>query len=409
MKLSEKNMLSQEQSRSSASSLESAKQAYYSFLEGLTPPRELILVSPMQVPELAFDQEVAKRSGYFNYPPVGLLYVSAAVRQVDPNIKVHILDLNFEMLRNASQEDFSYDFWEKQLFDMIEKCQSPHIGISCMFDVNKEIFVQIAQSCKKNFPEIPVLAGGVQATYDYQELLEGGGFDLIFRKESELQFANFLKNILQKDRFELPWGAAFNFEGETLTLGEPKGGVTVDLDIIKDYSAIPIEDYHLYGGLAVFSRYNGTDKPFATVLSNRGCRAYCTFCTVRDFNGKGIRARSVESVIDEIKYLWSRGIRQIDWLDDDFLWDRQRTLHLLKRITEEVPGLEWISNNGLIAAAIDEEIMEWMVRSGLKAVKVGIESGNDAMLKKIKKPTSKRKLIMASALFAKYPEVFFFC
>ena len=105
--------------------------------------------------------------------------------------------------------------------------------------------------------------------------------------------------------------------------------------------------------------------------------------------------------------MWSRGVRQIDWLDDDFLWDRQRTLHLLKRMTEEVPDLEWISNNGLIAAAIDGEIMEWMVRSGLKAVKVGIESGNDAMLKKIKKPTSKRKLVMASSLFKKYPEVFF--
>ena len=115
----------------------------------------------------------------------------------------------------------------------------------------------------------------------------------------------------------------------------------------------------------------------------------------------------MESVIEELKFLWNRGVRQIDWLDDDFLWDRQRTLHLLKRMTEEVPDLEWISNNGLIAAGIDEEIMEWMVRSRLKAVKVGIESGNDAMLKKIKKPTSKRKLMMASTLFKKYPEVFF--
>jgi radical SAM superfamily enzyme YgiQ (UPF0313 family) len=391
----------------SIESLDHAKQAYRFYLDRLTPPQEFILISPMQVPESAFDLEIAKRSGYFNYPPVGLLYIAAVIRQVAPETKVHILDLNFEMLRNASQEGFSYNFWEKRLFDLVEQSQSPYIGISCMFDVNKEIFVQIAQACKKRFPEIPILAGGVQATYDYQELLENGGFDFIFRKESELQFESFLKNLFQKNYTDLPWGTAFHCEGKTLTLGEPTGEVPVDLDIREDYSTIPIEEYHLHGGLAVFSRYNGTGKPFATVLSNRGCRAYCTFCTVRDFNGKGIRARSVESVIDELKLLWSRGVRQIDWLDDDFLWDRQRTLHLLKRMTEEVPDLEWISNNGLIAAAIDEEIMEWMVRSGLKAVKVGIESGNDAMLKKIKKPTSKRKLMMASSLFKKYPEVFF--
>lgn len=76
-------------------------------------------------------------------------------------------------------------------------------------------------------------------------------------------------------------------------------------------------------------------------------------------------------------------------------------------MTEEVPDLEWISNNGLIAAAINEEIMDWMVRSGMKAMKVGIESGNDAMLKKIMKPTSKKKLLMASELFKKYPQVFY--
>ena len=412
MKQTEQNLATQVPSESTSSpanieSLDLAKQAYRVYLDKLTPPREFILISPMQVPESAFDQEIAKRSGYFNYPPVGLLYIAAVIRQVAPETKVHILDLNFEMLRNASEESFSYNFWEKRLFDLIEQCQSPYIGISCMFDVNKEIFVQIAQACKKRFPEIPVLAGGVQATYDYQELLGNGGFDFIFRKESELQFESFLKNVFQKNHTDLPWGTAFISEGKTLTLGEPTGEVPVDLDIREDYSAIPIEEYHLHGGLAVFSRYNGTEKPFATVLSNRGCRAYCTFCTVRDFNGKGIRARSVESVIDELKLLWDRGIRQIDWLDDDFLWDRQRTLNLLKRMTEEVPDLEWISNNGLIAAAIDEEIMEWMVRSGLKAVKVGIESGNDAMLKKIKKPTSKRKLMMASALFKKYPKVFF--
>ncbi|MEC7641410.1 MAG: radical SAM protein [Nitrospinota bacterium] len=387
--------------------LNHAKQAYLYNLGKLTPPREFILISPMQVPEPAFDKEIAKRSGYFNYPPVGLLYIAAVIRQVAPETKVHVLDLNFEMLRNASQEDFSYNFWEKQIFDLVEQCQSPYIGISCMFDVNKDIFVQIAQTCKKRFPAIPILAGGVQATYDYKELLENGGFDYIFRKESELQFESFLKNLFQKNHTDLPWGVAFLGEGEALTLGEPSGEVPVDLDIRENYSSIPIEKYHLHGGLAVFSRYNGTEKPFATVLSNRGCRAYCTFCTVRDFNGKGIRARSVESVIDELKFLWGRGVRQIDWLDDDFLWDRQRTLHLLKRMTEEVPDLEWISNNGLIAAAIDEEIMEWLVRSGLKALKVGIESGNDAMLKKIKKPTSKRKLMMASTLFKKYSEVFF--
>ena len=110
----------------STESLDHVKQAYRFYIEGLTPPSEFILVSPMQVPESAFDQEIAKRSGYFNYPPVGLLYIAAVIRQVTPETKVHILDLNFEMLRNASQEGFSYNFWEKRLFNLIKGAQRTH-------------------------------------------------------------------------------------------------------------------------------------------------------------------------------------------------------------------------------------------------------------------------------------------
>ncbi len=381
--------------------------AYSELLGKFQLPQELILIAPMQVPESVFDPETANRQGYFNYPPVGLLYIASVAKQVNPDIEIKIIDLNLELLRRAQNDDFQYRFWEKYLSDIIENCDSPYIGISCMFDVNKEVFIQISQFLRKSFPDAPILGGGVQATYDYEELLREGEFDLIFRKESEVQFEVFLKNICKGDLTKKPEGTSFINFGQVFKLGEPGEDNPVEVDIRDAYSLIPIEDYYRFGGLAVFSRFNGKEKPFATVLSNRGCRAYCTFCTVRDFNGKGIRARTVESVIDEIKFLWSKGIRQIDWLDDDFLWDRGRTLHLLKRMAEEVPDMEWISNNGLIAAAIDEEIMEWMVKSGLKALKVGIESGNNAMLKKIKKPTSKRKLLMASTLFKKYPKVFY--
>ena len=381
--------------------------AYGNLIGKLRPPQELILIAPMQVPESVFDCETANRQGYFNYPPVGLLYIASVAKQVNPDIRVKIVDLNLELLRKAQEDNFHYGFWEKYLSDIIESCNFPYIGISCMFDVNKEVFIQISKFLRENFPDTPIIGGGVQATYDYEELLQEGDFDFIFRKESEVQFEIFLNNICKGDLAKKPNGISFIDCDQVYKLGEPIEDNPVGFDIRESYSLIPIEEYYRYGGLAVFSRFNGKNKPFATVLSNRGCRAYCTFCTVRDFNGKGIRARSVDSVIDEIKFLWSKGIRQIDWLDDDFLWDRERTLHLLKRMTEETPDMEWISNNGLIAAAIDEEIMEWMVRSGLKALKVGIESGNNAMLKKIKKPTSKRKLLMASALFKKFPEVFY--
>ncbi len=384
-------------------------EAFRAFIAGLPikRSRELVLINPQLVPAEYFDPVVARNQGYYAFPPVGLLYIAAVAKKIDPNIKIHIIDLNYEILKHAHDRNFSYQIWQKILEDKIKNCEAPHLGITYMFGATKPVFLEISKWVRKRFPNVPILAGGVQATYDYREILENRYADILFRREGEKQYESFLKSCMDPTKIEIPWGASFGHQGNIYELGDASGEPVVDWDIRSFYSMLGIEDYYKYGSLAAFSRFNGEDKAFATVLSNRGCRARCTFCTVRNFNGFGIRGRTVQDVIDEIKFLVrEKGIRQIDWLDDDLLWDPQRTVDLFKGLSEQVPELEWICNNGLIAAAITDEIMYWMVKSGLKAFKIGIESGNDEMLTKIKKPTTKPKLRARRELFKQYPEVF---
>ncbi|MDP3920167.1 MAG: radical SAM protein [Candidatus Omnitrophota bacterium] len=385
-----------------------ALKAYGEFIAGLKirRPKELVLINPQLVPEGAFDPLVARNRGYYAFPPVGLLYIAAVAKKVHPELKVRIVDLNLEVLRRAQRDDFRYDVWKDIIADVLNSCEAPHVGVTCMFGATKPIFLEVTRWLREEFPDYPILAGGVQATYDAVELLESNCCDLLFRREAEDQFLNYMLNLLGDDSV-FPVGALFRFDGKTYELGRAEGDPPVDWDISEFYEMIDVKDYYLYGSLAAFSRYNGEDKPFATVLTNRGCRARCTFCTVRDFNGFGVRGRPIQSVIDEIKFLVSeKGVKQIDWLDDDLLWDPARAVELFKGLAEQVPGLEWICNNGLISAAVTDEIMEWMVKSGLRAFKIGIESGNDEMLHKIKKPTTKVKLRQGRALYRKYPEVF---
>jgi len=115
----------------------------------------------------------------------------------------------------------------------------------------------------------------------------------------------------------------------------------------------------------------------------------------------------VRSVVDEIKYLVEeRGVRLLDWLDDDLTFGEKRSVELFKTMAEELPpDLEWISNNGITGCTITEEIMYWMVKSGCKGFRVGVESGNEERLRKIKKPATKPGLRAAGAIFSKYPEV----
>lgn len=384
------------------------EESFEKFLSNLKirDPEELVLINPPQVPENLFDVAVAKNKGFYAYPPVGLLYIAAAAKQAKPSLKIKFIDLNYEILRLSQGDDNPYSKWKEILKNEISKCKAPHVGITYMFGATKETFVDVSKYIRETFPNLTVLSGGVQATYDFKEILESKYCDAVFLRESELQFKDFLHKCINKDSAKIPRGLAFSLENKIYELSISEEDAPIDWDIREFYDYFNL-DYHNYGSLAAFSRYNGEEKNFATVLSNRGCRARCTFCTVRNFNGFSVRQRDVQSVIDEIKYLvYKKGIEQIDWLDDDLLWDPERTIHLFKGLSEQVPELEWICNNGLIATAITEDIMHWMVKSGMKAFKIGIESGNDKILKEIKKPTTKPKLCEKRELFKKYPEVF---
>jgi hypothetical protein len=378
---------------------------YKAFIASLEvkAPKELILINPPLVPEDAFDVNIARNRGYYAFPPNGLLYLCAVAREVNPAIKLKVIDLNYELLKRAQQDGFKYRVWETILEDALKDCEAPHVAVTCMFGATKVGFLDVAKWLRAKHPHVPILSGGVQATYDWQELLDAGLCDILFRREGELQFKAFLESCYGKD--SVPKGPAFRHEGRNYEMGDASGDAPVEWDIRQYYNLIEVGDYYKYGSLAAFSRYNGADKPFATVLSRRGCRARCTFCTVRDFNGFGVRARPYQSVIDEIKFLVrEKGIKQIDWLDDDLLFGPE-VIDLFKGLSEQVPELEWISNNGLIANAISDDVMHWMVRSGMKAFKIGIETGNDEMLHAVKKPTTKVKLRVKRMLFKKYPEV----
>ena len=74
-------------------------------------------------------------------------------------------------------------------------------------------------------------------------------------------------------------------------------------------------------------------------------------------------------------------------------------------MSEQIPDLSWICNNGLIAYAVTDAVLKWMVKSGLRAFNIGIETGNTHMLTRVKKPATKPKLREAKKRFDQYPEV----
>lgn len=362
----------------------------------------------LQIPQVAprlVDPQVAANRGYFCYPPVGLFYLSATFEAL--GIPTQLCDLNYELLHGVrSLGKAPEEAWQDALDQVLERFAHPLICLSYMFDSTFEQLEAVAQRIRAVRPGACLVIGGVAATAVPDQLLERGLADFVFLNEGELALRRFYAFVREEPDAQ-PVNVCFLDEHGFYRQLPTETGGEVDLDIRAELPKLPVERYHLAGSLNNFSRMRGLEVPFATALSRRGCRAHCTFCSVRNFNGRSVRVRQVQGVLEELRY-WheQRGIRHFDWLDDDLLYDKEEALRLFQQLAEQLPDITWSANNGLIAAAITPELMDAMQRSGCIGFTVGLETGNREMLRKVRKPGSLEKFKAFAHMAKGYPSMF---
>jgi len=116
--------------------------------------------------------------------------------------------------------------------------------------------------------------------------------------------------------------------------------------------------------------------------------------------GKKIRFRSAENVIEEIKYRHDTyGVRKFYFSDDNFNINREYALSLCNAIIESDLDISWICEARVIP--LDEQLVTQMKAAGCKRVKLGVESGNDRILRLMKKGITVNQVRKAANLLRK--------
>jgi radical SAM superfamily enzyme YgiQ (UPF0313 family) len=367
-----------------------------------------VLVQIPQVPPQLVETEIARNRGYFAYPPHGLFYLSGELERL--GVSSVISDLNLEVLKAASEGIENLDkIWQGCLEQIFPRDQSFFICLSFMFD---STFPQLKSVCswiKDTYPAVPIIVGGVAATADPDRLLRGNLADIVVANEGELGLSG-LVTFLRKESQEEPPNLFMldDEDGRSVTSTRNAFGAGVHFDIREQFNKIDLAEYCKFGSLNNFSRIKGVDVPYATILTRRGCRARCTFCSVRNFNGPGVRTRDVDHVVDEMVDLWQHhDIRHFEWLDDDPLYDRDFALNLFNQIAERLPGATWSANNGMIASSVTPEILAALEKSHCLGFTVGLETGNPEMLRKIKKPATIERFLQFAQMSKDFPGIFY--
>lgn len=381
------------------------------FLDRLFPARRIrrvLLITPPDTSSEIFKLGTAKRKRYTNYPPYGLALLAEVLRS--RGIEVKILNLNHAVIKSAVEEPsekFDFDrVWRAQLSDTVMRFKPDLAGVTCMFTMTHVSLQRVCDATKKL--GVPVAIGGVHVTNSLDRVLkEIESADVAFLREGNNSLPAFIETV-NRDSPAANLAQVILIDGEKhLRFEREQQPSAEQLNVLPAHDLIEgLGDYSNYGTIGSFYWRRPRGVRFATILSNRGCRAACTFCSVRNFNGVGVRQRSIESVVDEMERLRDdHGIRHVMWLDDDLLLDHARAIGLFNEMVRRNLGLTWDATNGLIAFSCTDEVVSAAEASGCIAVNIGMESGNSKILFEIKKPGKVDTFLRAAEVFRKHEKI----
>ena len=128
------------------------------------------------------------------------------------------------------------------------------------------------------------------------------------------------------------------------------------------------------------------------IYASRGCPYSCFYyCTYPLQQGRKLRLRSVNNIVSEMIY-WNDKykVKNFIFRDPVFSIDKKHTLKLLKNITEQKINFNLCIETHL--KNIDDELLLWFKKAGVKIIYVGIESASKEVLASAKRTTIENDL-----------------
>jgi len=166
----------------------------------------------------------------------------------------------------------------------------------------------------------------------------------------------------------------------------PKGVVVsktiTDLDRLPfpDWSFFKVQDFTYY--------YVSKKRPILFMQASRNCPYLCNYCPYKVIGR--YRARDPIKVVDEMEHLIKTyQVKSIVFRDPNFSFDNRRVKKIAREIIRRKLNIEWVIETRL--DHLSEDLLKTMHRAGLRAIKVGIESFNDRVLKKSKRLPIRKK------------------
>jgi radical SAM superfamily enzyme YgiQ (UPF0313 family) len=137
------------------------------------------------------------------------------------------------------------------------------------------------------------------------------------------------------------------------------------------------------------------------VQTKLGCHFQCIYCTYRKIEGNTYRLSSPECVVDAVKGLTLRGLRDIEFVDNVFNYPYHHAMEICEGIARTCPGArpQSLELNPLF---IDDDLITAMEHAGFTGIGITVESASDSVLKGLRKGFSVEDVYKAARIIQRH-------
>ena len=280
------------------------------------------------------------------YPPLGLLYIGAALKNLGYACRYIDLSEGMEEIPDAD-------------YHMITVLQSTYYTA-----------LEVRKSIKRG----KIVIGGIMPTLIPETAMKDFKCTVV-SGEAEQSMEMVMKSIDNDKAF-------------------------IDCDVVKDLnlSLFPDRDLLSLEKLRNLSeqfvgRYDG-DGAATTMMSSRGCPFRCAYCS-KSPNTNYFRFRNANNVFDEMNLLRNKyGISHIGFIDDNFTVSKDSTYALCNLLKGQ--GFYWRCMTR--ADMVNKDLLTKMYNSGCRNMQFGSESGSPEVLNLMNKGITVEQNIKAIRL-----------
>lgn len=238
--------------------------------------------------------------------------------------------------------------------------------------------IKVANLIKEKTDVVNIIVGPPASQFP-EEIIEKG-IDIVARYEFEESLAEIASAIEKDENFHNIKGITFRDEYGINNNPDRKLSTSKFLDELPFVSQVykrhlKLENYFLSHAL----------YPVIQISTGRGCPNFCTFCSwTETLMGRKYRFRSVKNVADEFEFIRDElpEIQEIFIDDDSFTLNKKRLFEFCDELIKRDINMTW---SCLSRADLNYVTMKKMKAAGCRLLDVGYESGNDKILKNIKK------------------------